>query len=168
MYVDEETQSLYVWLTDDGRSLAPAVQRILSTPGYSDLAELTPVALPAQYSFTQLYAWHEQMADVLSTEGVVFTAIDDQYNRLAVAVQDPSFHGPAVRAQLSKLGIPLEAVAIVQKDSPVDFAGENQRPVWTPIGLALIGICSVGLFAIHMRRRGHRLTGSPSPNSMQS
>jgi hypothetical protein len=54
MYVDEETQRLYVWLTDDGPSLESAVQRILSTPGYSDLAELTPVALPAQHSFTQL------------------------------------------------------------------------------------------------------------------
>jgi len=85
---------------------------------------------------------------VLSTEGVVFTDIDDEHNRLAVGVEDLATQGPAVEAQQVDLGIPLQAVDI-EHSEPVTFLLPESRgpeiPVGIAIGLAVV-IVSVGLF----------------------
>jgi len=170
-YVDEDTQKLYVWLTDQGQSLPAAVQAILNTRGYSDLAHLTPVALAAQYSFTQLHAWHQQMGEVWTADGVVFTDIDDIYNRMTVGVEDPATHGPIVKAKLTELGIPVEAVEIVQQDPPSDSIGRISQPhpgesstlpAWLTFGLISAVIVLAGLFVIRRTRPGQRNESAPS------
>lgn len=170
-YVDEDNQKLYVWLTDQGQSLPAAVEAILSTRGYSDLAHLTPVALAAQYSFMQLHAWHQQMLEVWTADGVVFTDIDDMYNRMTVGVEDPATHGPIVRAKLTELGIPIEAVEIVQQDPPSLYPGRSSQPhpgksstlpAWLAFGLISAVIVLAGLFVIRKTRPGQRNESAPS------
>jgi hypothetical protein len=114
-YVDGS--SLNVWLTDDGESLDAAVQEILSLPEHHGLADLTPEALPARYSFLQLFCWHwYQMSAVPEPDGIILTDIDDAKNRLTVGVEDLAAQGPAVRAWLVEAGIPLEAVDIIEEE----------------------------------------------------
>lgn len=160
-YVDGS--SLNVWLTDDGESLEEAVQEILSIYGYHDLADLTPTALPAKYSFMQLFCWHNGPMLEVWTDGVIFTDIDDMRNRLTVAVEDLATQGPAVRARLVEAGIPLEAVDVIEEEpimllpAPVD----PNPPLPSPpnsssvvgIGLVFVGIASVAFEAWRERRR---------------
>lgn len=170
-YVDEDTQKLYVWLTDQGQSLSAAVEAILSTRGYSDLAHLTPVALAAKYSFTQLHAWHQQMLEVWTIDGVVFTDIDDTYNRMTVGVEDPATHGPIVRAKLTELRIPVEAVEIVQLDPPTLYPDRSSQPhpgkssklpAWLAFGFISALVVLGGLFVIRKKRPGQRNESAPS------
>jgi hypothetical protein len=134
---------------------------ILSLPGHDDLADLTPAALPAQYSYTQLFCWHyEQMLSVWSAGGVIFTDIDDAKNRLTVAVEDLATQGPAVRTRLIEIGIPLEAVDIIEEEpimllpGPVDPAGP--LPVLgIAVGLVFTGLASV--VVLHRRRKKRAL-----------
>jgi hypothetical protein len=163
MYVDEGTGTLHIWLTDQGQSLAAADQAIQSVLGDPTLAAFTPVAESARYSFTQLKAWSDQMMPVLSISNVVSTDIDDRTNRLTVGVENLATDGPAVGDELSQLGIPAEAVDIVQTDR-VTFTSTLQdkwRPVlggiqieWTDDFGFVDHICSLGFVAQRIGVRG--------------
>jgi hypothetical protein len=142
MYVDESAGKLYIWLTDQGQSLTAADQALQSVLGDPTLASLTPVALAATYSFTQLKAWSDRMSPVLSIQGVVSTDIDDRSNRLSVGVENVATQGPAVQAQLTQLGIPVEAVNIVQTE-PVTFVPVNRN-----LGVRLTVIAAASLLAV--------------------
>lgn len=156
MYVDEDTQTLYVWLTDQGQSLAAAVQALQSTFGSQILNEFTPVALPAQYGFTQLKAWSDQMV-ALSTPGIAFTDIDDGNNRLAIGVENLATQGPAVEAELVDLGIPLQVVSIEQSEGYTDLLPLTREGpeilVWIAIGLVSVVIVSAWFSAARKKRR---------------
>jgi len=160
MYVDEGSGNLYIWLTDQGQSLSSAARALQGVLGDRSLAGLTPVALPAKYTFIQLKAWSDAMAPVLSIPGVVSTDIDDRNNRLSVGVEDPDQQGPLVQTQLRALGIPVEVVEIV-KTEPVTFTPINHnQDAW----LAVIIMGSVAVFVAcfgvlsTVRRRGYSLS----------
>lgn len=166
--------SLYVWLTDHGESLDAAVQEILSLPVHG-LADLTPVALPAKYSFTQLFCWHwYQMSAVAWPDGIIFTDIDDAKNRLTVGVEDLSAQGPAVRAMLVEAGISLEAVDIIEeepimllpgpvesepKTSPTRWPVDGTRsPVSILAGIGIVILAGLSAAFVVRRRKGRSAT----------
>src|SRR5262245_31480671 len=65
--------------------------------------------LEAQYSFLDLYSWHQQMSPaVLALDGVISTDIADGENRLRIGITDSPGALEAVEKQLSGLGIPRE------------------------------------------------------------
>jgi len=170
-YVDGS--ALNVWLTDDGESLDAAVQEILSLPDHHGLADLTPTALPAQYSYTQLFCWqYGEMLEVESTLEYIYTGIDDARNRLTVAVEDLAKQGPAWRARLVEVGIPLEAVDIIEEEPIMLLPGpaESSMPRSEPFkpvpasqssggkltGIAIVLVVAVGVFAAFFARRRMR------------
>ena len=68
--------------------------------------------LPAQYSFLDLYRWHEAVeSGVLTVPGVVLTDIAEDRNRMRVGVERASV-AARVRERLASLGVPHEAVSI--------------------------------------------------------
>lgn len=114
-YVDGS--ALNVWLTDDGRSLDAAVQEILSLPDHHGLADLTPAALPAKYSYMQLFCWqYGPMLEAESTREYIYIGIDDAKNRITVAVEDLAAQGLGWKARLAEVGIPLGAVDIIEEE----------------------------------------------------
>jgi hypothetical protein len=103
------------------------------------------------------------MLAVLSTDGVVFTDIDDMYNRMTVGVEDPATHGPIVRVQLIELRVPIEAVEIVQQDPPTLYPGKSSKlPEWLGIGLISAVIALAGLLIVRKRRPGQPNEPVPS------
>jgi hypothetical protein len=68
--------------------------------------------LPAQYSFLDLYGWHEAVkSDVLELPGVVLTDIAEDQNRLRVGVERADV-AAQVTERLRWRGVPAEAVSI--------------------------------------------------------
>ncbi len=66
----------------------------------------------AEYSFVDLYGWHEALrSDVLGLPGVVLTDIAEDQNRLRVGVESASA-GARVRQRLASLGVPGGSVRI--------------------------------------------------------
>jgi len=164
-YVDGS--SLNVWLTDDGESLDAAVQEILSLPGHDDLADLTPVALRARYSFTQLFCWHYREMLRVWINGVIFTDIDDMKNRLTVAVEDLATQGPIVKARLAEVGIRLDAVDIIEEEPVMVYPGRPDQvgPLPAPesnrfafFGIATGIALAVALCGAYLARRKQRLS----------
>jgi hypothetical protein len=151
MYVDEDTRTLYVLLTDQGQSLKSAVHALQVIVRSPDLCEFTPVPVHARYSYEQLKAWDDRMGPAPLPPGFVFSGIDEVYNRLVVGVEDLATQGPLVKAQLVDLGIPLEAVRIVQQE-PVVLDIERG---WLPVALVEIAVglvLAVGVFVAAFAR----------------
>jgi hypothetical protein len=68
--------------------------------------------IPADYSFSSLYGWHETLkSEALALPGVSLTDIAEDLNRVRVGVETPEA-ADAVRAVLASRGIPAEAVRI--------------------------------------------------------
>ncbi|MGH2554219.1 MAG: hypothetical protein ACRDHO_00685 [Actinomycetota bacterium] len=142
-------------------------------PGYSDLADLTPTALPAKYGFMQLFCWYS--GGMLEVEGkldYIYTDIDEATNRLTVAVEDLAAEGAGWRAMLREAGIPLDAVEIIVEEPIMQapLPGDTNVPLLWPqrnaplpspqrsstlvgIGLVFVGIASVAFVAWRERRR---------------
>jgi len=173
MYVDRPT--LYVWLTDGGQSLDAAVEAIRRNWPTDKFENFTPVALRAKYSFLQLDAWHEQMDGVLSIDGAIYTDRDERNNRLTAEVEDLAAQGPAVEAELKRVGVPLAAVDIIQEEpilqapalptspSPAPRPSPSHRAEgrlasngssgWVAPGLVSAMVALVSFLAIRSRRR---------------
>lgn len=178
-YVDGS--ALNVWLTDGGESLDAAVQEILSLPGHSDLADLTPVALRGRYSFLQLFCWfYGPMLHLGPIPGIVFEDIDEARNRLTIAIEDLATQGPIVKARLADVGIPLEAVDIIEEEPIMFLPGPGgstaylqspppEHPLHSPqrgssivgVGLVLLGIASVAVVSWRERKRSIEERATP-------
>ncbi|HYZ90800.1 MAG TPA: hypothetical protein VFA34_00235 [Actinomycetota bacterium] len=111
-----EGESLHLWLTRPSQELQEkAVAALLEAVG-SEFETDEIVLLKADYSFKQLYRWHQAATNVLSIDGVVFTDLNERKNRIDVGTQDPERHRSAIEAELSKSGVPLKVVRIVRAD----------------------------------------------------
>src|SRR5262249_54647974 len=114
MYMDEERNVLYVYSWDQSAGAA-AVARDAIAAVFGDQPPGARVQiLTARYGFPELKAWHDRMSPgVLDVRGVVMTDIDDRSNRLTVGVESLKTKG-AIEDRLFELGIPAEAVNIVE------------------------------------------------------
>ena len=156
MYVDEDTRTLYVLVTDQGQSLTAAVHALQIIVRSPELCEFTPVALPAKYSYSQLKAWDDRMGAALSVRGIVSSGIDEAHNRLEVGVEDLATQGHLVQAQLIDLDIPLEAVKVVQEE-PIEYLLPETRGTGPLlVGIAIVVVVGLVVLAksLAIRRKG--------------
>ncbi len=157
MFVDEEKDTLYVYLAAgqpaDVAELDNAITEVL---GSSRPAQHRLVVLPGQYTFLELKNWNDQLRQaVLPMPGVVLTGIDDGKNRLKVGVETTAT-ASAVEDELAALGIPSEAVNLVQMEPLEAEAGSltgRTRPLVGGLNIqrsktAGNSQCSLGLVAI--------------------
>lgn len=151
LYVDEETRTLHVLLTDHGQSLKSAVHALQTIVRSQVLCDFTPVAQQAKYTYSQLKAWDDRLIQVLSVPGTVSSGIDEAGNRLEVGVEDLATHGPIVEVRLVELGIPREVVSIVQQE-PVELLPAT-RSTARLFAVAIGLVVAVGLPAALFIRR---------------
>lgn len=153
----DQNGDLTVYLIDTPASVAEAA--ILSVFGSDD--RITPLlgrikVLRGQYGFLQLKGWYDQMGAALGFSGIVFTDIDESRNRLVVGVKDLQT-ADLVKENLTKLGIPLEAV-IIEQTSPITFASHTLRSLVRPTEGGLqtesFGFCTLGFNAVRQGVNG--------------
>lgn len=109
MFLDGD--KLTVYLTNPGQKIA-AERAIASVFGSDRIPAGGVQVLKAQYGFSQLKTWRDQMGSLFDINGIVYTDIDETANRLKVGVEGRGAI-PAVNHELKRLGIPDEAVNIV-------------------------------------------------------
>jgi hypothetical protein len=126
MYVDPDKDTWYVQIVRGySATTADVSQAVGDILGPDRPPESALVLVDAQYSFVQLQDWQNQ-ADplVLQVPGVVSTFIHHSTNRLRIGVENNQVQA-AVRTQLVRLGIPLEAVEIVQESPPQEWSNRE-------------------------------------------
>ena len=107
--------------------------------------------LPAQYSFLDLYRWHEAVkSGVLTVPGVVLTDIAEDRNRIRVGVERASV-AARVRERLTSLGVPHESVSI-ELTSPMKRLVTMRNKIRPLMGGLQINfgpfICTMGFVAV--------------------
>jgi hypothetical protein len=112
-FADRDTGTLHVWLTEPAPARAADARDALATLDRA-VADLEPVARPADYTFTQLMSWHQAATDLLAMPGVAMSAIDHRENRLLVMVEDLDTVGPAAVRELSGRRVPTGAVSLIE------------------------------------------------------
>jgi hypothetical protein len=114
MFVDEEQDVVYVYSLDQSEGAAAvAEEAVTAVFGEARPARRIQI-LPARYGFRELKEWHDRLSpDVLAMSGVVMTDIDDRNNRLTVGVESLDSK-TAVEDKLLELGVPPEAVEVVE------------------------------------------------------
>ena len=118
MFLDAD--KLTVYLTNPGQRTV-AEQAIAAVFGPGRMPAGGVQVLKAQYSFSQLKAWHDSMGSLFNIEGVIFTDLDEAANRLKVGVETNSVIG-MVHRELHRLGIPAKAVNVVVSDPVMSLA----------------------------------------------
>jgi hypothetical protein len=112
---------------------------------------------PADYSFAELYQWHQAAtAAVLGIPGVVLTDIAEDRNRIRIGVDKPEV-AVDVRERLARLSIPSGA-AIVELSTamrPVASLRDKFRPLMGGIQVNVgPGNCTLGFLAVRARVTG--------------
>jgi hypothetical protein len=143
MFLDGDT--LNVYLTDP-RQKAAVAEAIVAVFGL----EIIPVGgmqvLQGQYGFSQLKASHDRMGSLFNIDGVIFTDIDEEENRLIVGVDGGGVIN-AVEKELARTGIQRDMVTIVEAE-PVQLVGtlrDKIRPIDGGIQIAFSQyLCTLG------------------------
>jgi hypothetical protein len=158
-FVDAASDTLFVYVADQGRSaaLAEGAFRALFLP--DDLPAETKI-LRADYTFLELKAWLDRMVGVLGISGVVFTDIDDRRNRLSVGVESV-YAIPAVEAELARNSVPREAV-LIDVTEPVTYENSLQdrhRPLVNGLQISFFAggqfLCTLGWVAVRQGVSGY-------------
>lgn len=138
--------------------LPAAQQAIAAVFGRDRLPLANAVALPARYNFMQLKSWHDRHRfSTLAMPGVVSTDIDERSNLLKIGVRDDNAMAQ-VRAKLTELEIPLEAVTIVQ--SAAFDIQQTLQGQWRPTagGIQIArqngGNCTLSFLAVRSNQAG--------------
>ena len=112
--------------------------------------------LAGQYDILELAQWRMKMTSVLSVPGVVLTDLAEGKNRLRIGLE-PGASASQVESELSKLGIPREAV-LIEEVAPVKFAKslrDRFRPVVGGVQISFGNfICTLGFNAVRSGVRG--------------
>lgn len=151
-YFYDENGDLTAYVVDMGRAsqVKAALAQVLdSRPaqarGPSGSGEVQ--VLQGRYPFSQLSRWHDQLLPVLSTNGVVFTDLDEAHNVLRVGVENAGLE-TAVRAQATRAGVPAEAlvVSVTEPIKPLAHTLQDyNRPVEGGLQIAFSGYyCTLG------------------------
>jgi hypothetical protein len=116
MFIDEQSNdTLDVYVIESSGSLADRLDAAINAIPELAVARAVQTRirlLPGQYSFVQLKQWHDRMSvPVLEIPGARMTGIDQRWNRLIVAVDNPGAEAN-VSATLAELKVPREAVDI--------------------------------------------------------
>ena len=106
---------------------------------------------PAEYSFIDLYGWHQTLrSNVSRLPGVVLTDIAEDQNRVRVGVESAS-DAALIRARLASLGIPGGSVHI-ELTTPMQRLASVRNPHRPLMGGLQINfgpfICTLGFMAI--------------------
>jgi hypothetical protein len=157
VYVNEDSRTLHVLLTDQGRSLEAAVHALQTIVRSEEFCEFTSVAEPASYNYSQLKAWDDRLAGVMSIPRINSSGIDEVGNRLEVGVEDPAIQGPLVEARWADLRIPREVVNIVQR-GPVEVFLDDPSP-WGLLQIGIGLVLAVGVFVVVFARRRRKRSG---------
>lgn len=162
MFIDADGRlTMYVMESaleaQDGHSrlAAMSVDAITSFRGNDQVAEAAATrrinVIPAQYSFTSLYDWHQRLtSDVLSVPGVVLTDISESSNRVRVGVENPDV-GARVRRRLASLGVPQQAVTIelARPIRPLASVRNKFRPLMGGLQINFsYYVCTLGFVAV--------------------
>jgi len=116
VFLDAATGELtaYSW-NDTALGRAEAVDAVRAVLG--DRLAAGPIrVIHGNYGFSELKQWSDRLISVLAMPGVVLTDIDDARNRLMVGVENAAAVWQ-VRDRLGALGIPGEAVDVVERPS---------------------------------------------------
>lgn len=112
------------------------------------------VTQQGDYDFAQLSRWYGEIRSVLSTEGVVFTDIDEARNRLRIGILADASEAQ-VRQALAQFDVPAEAIEIEVTEPivPLDkgtlrervqpFAGGLQLVFPNPMP-GFVSLCTLG------------------------
>ncbi len=113
------------------------------------------------YDFVQLFKWRTNIERILNMPGVVFSDLDESQNRLKIGVESLEMR-KQIEITLPKLGVPPEAVIIVETE-PIEFFAalrDRQRPVQGGVqvesdtGVFGYKLCTTGFNAHRSGRRG--------------
>jgi hypothetical protein len=115
LFIDEQDR-LAVYLLDLTKSAA-AEEAIVDVFGRERIPPGGIQAIQGQYGFLQLKEWYDRMGAVFRISGVTISDIDEAKNRLKVGLERIDKR-ELVEQQLSKLGIPLQAV-IIEETGPI-------------------------------------------------
>jgi RTX calcium-binding nonapeptide repeat (4 copies) len=155
MFIDG-TGTVNVYLLDPGAAVVAAAESELRAAFAPEGFEPGQVqVLEGRYTFLELKAWHDRMADVLTIPGVVLTDIDDAGNRLTVGVETRAVEHQ-VRQYLAAAGIPADVVDI-EETGPVEpevNLRDDHRPLVGGLRIlsrrasgSVIGPCTLGFHA---------------------
>jgi hypothetical protein len=126
MYVDEESNSLIIWLTDGEASLSAARVALLKILPGNGFERMTFRARQAEFTWLQLLGWRDRLGttDLMSGQGVYGWGLG-MGNRLSILV-GLDVDRPALEAKLVDLDIPVEAV-IIEEGSPIQLLSVRQK-----------------------------------------
>ncbi len=154
MFIQDKT--LQVYLLDPAQRAA-AEAAIVAVFGRERLPEGGIQILQGRYGFLQLKDWHDrQRMKTLAIPGVVMTSISESRNRLQIGVKDSGVI-PQVELELFNLGVPREAVDIVETAPFEDFQTlqSSIRPALGGTQIQRSGsVCTMGFTAVRQGQAG--------------
>jgi hypothetical protein len=140
--------ALHVWLTKPTTTGAERA-RAAFAGATTTATQKAVVVHRADYTFTQLKAWHDRLAGMIGKSGVTLTDVDDRTNRVTVGLENPAATGGHVRTSLARLGIPLAAVDIIAAAPVAPTLRDRTRPLRGGIQIQYESAqCTLGLPAI--------------------
>lgn len=162
-YREGESKLILLMVGGSSTNAGKARAALAKALGAPDLASMQIQVLAADYSFKDLKTWHERIStEMLGMQNVVSNDIDEVSNRLAVGVEDVAANGEAVSKKISDLGVPLEAVRIVEdvRATPNSSLRDFHRPPEFIGGLQIDsfyparGACTLGFIAVRQGWNG--------------
>ncbi len=146
MYVDGDNLNVYL---KNINQAGAAQQAIADVFGAGVIPGAGIQALQGQYGFGQLRGWLNKLYALFGIEGVISLDIDETTNRLKVGVANSSAAG-AVDQELSNLGVPSEAVIVVETEAilPMVTLRDRVRPLVGGLQINFPGyLCTYGFNA---------------------
>ena len=126
LYVDEATSTIHVYSWNRTRTGVADVETAVRGVFGDDLPRGRIVVAPGQYGFRELARWNRRLLALLALPGVVSADVDDRTNRLRVGVEREEV-APGVRDRLAELGVPGEAVDVVERPALRFFTSLRNR-----------------------------------------
>ena len=171
-YYYDDAGNLNVYLKDPGQrgAAAAALSGVLREPRAAargkGAAQAAMVVRQGQFDFLQLREWNDRLPAVLSMQGVVYTDIDEETNRLRIGVENAGVK-PAVAARLAALGVPA-AAAVITETEPIRMMAtlrDYVRPVDAGLQIAFGSyVCTMGANVYSGSTRGY-ITNSHCTNT---
>lgn len=151
-----EQEHLFIWLTQPDRARASSARDSLVRRGLGSRFDKADYTIRvADYDYTQLYGWHQELHAAFGVPGVAFLDVDEQRNRLAVGIADLSM-AAQVRDVATARGIPTAAIEFLQASGFRPHLRSERRPMRGGLQISfqtggfglLSAICSLGFPAV--------------------
>ncbi|MCA2211308.1 hypothetical protein [Jidongwangia harbinensis] len=145
-YLDADGSTTHVLLTRPDEEGAARSRAALAGLGLSGGTGKT-VVHRADYTFAQLKIWRDATRSVFALPSVTSLEIDERRNRVVVGLEDPDRHSAAVRAAVTRLGIPEAAVTAVRRGAVTMTVRDQTRPLHGGtqiVSTAALPTCTLG------------------------